>query len=345
MNNFTQNEKNIGEKTIANTAVIGAGGWGTAMAKLLCENGHNVSLWVRTQKKCDEIKNAGENKEYLPGVKLESSINFTADLACIKNCKYIFIATPSKAIREICKKINKTANDGSIIVILSKGFENDTLCTMSDVAKQCLPKAKICVMSGPSHAEEVARGIPTLNVAASNDESICKAVQNICMNDYFRVYTSSDMLGVELGGALKNVIALCAGIIDGIGFGDNTKAALMTRGIKEIARLGVKMGANGDTFWGLSGIGDLIVTCTSMHSRNRRAGILIGKGLSVDETLKTVHMVVEGIQNAKAAYELSLKYNTQMPIIHQAYKVLYENKNPKDAVMDLMVRNKKDENM
>ena len=230
---------------------------------------------------------------------------------------------------------------GAVIVILSKGIEDESLKTLSDVVEEEIPQATVAVMSGPSHAEEVARGIPTTNIAACSDISKAQLVQSVFMSETFRVYTGTDVTGVELGGALKNVIALCAGILDGIGYGDNTKAALMTRGIKEIARLGEKMGANPETFWGLSGVGDLIVTCTSMHSRNRRAGILIGQGKTVDEAIAEVNMVVEGIVNCNAAYKLSQKYNVDMPIVSEAYNVIYNGKSPKDAVTDLMIRDKK----
>ncbi len=328
-----------------NIAVIGAGGWGTAMAQLLCNNGHRVMLWSKFQREIDLLNATHENNEFLPGVKLSEKMEFTTDLNCICESDVVFIALPSKVVYSVSQEMASYVKDGQTIVILSKGFEQESLMTLSQVIAKNIPQSKICVMSGPSHAEEVARQIPTLNVVASSDEQCAKTVQDICMNDFFRIYTSDDVLGVELGGALKNVIALCAGIIDGIGFGDNTKAALMTRGIKEISRLGVKMGAKLDTFWGLSGIGDLIVTCTSMHSRNRRAGILIGNGYTVEQAIDEVHMVVEGISNAKAAYELSKKYDVQMPIIESAYNVLYCGKNPKEAVTDLMLRNKKIENV
>jgi len=236
-------------------------------------------------------------------------------------------------------------DSGAVVVVLSKGLEDITLKTLSQVVEEEIPHAHIAVMSGPSHAEEVAKGIPTTNIAACSNIRYAEMIQNVFMSERFRVYTGTDVLGVELGGALKNIIALCAGIVDGIGFGDNTKAALMTRGIREIARLGIAMGAKPETFWGLSGIGDLIVTCTSMHSRNRRAGILIGEGKSVDEALETVHMVVEGVINCRAAYELSVKYDVEMPIVSEAYNVLYNGKDPRQAVMDLMLRDKKNENM
>ena len=330
---------------IKNIAVIGSGSWGTATATLLRRNNHNVSLWSRYKEKNDAIKSDLENKEYLPGVKLDSSIEFTTDIKCVKDKDLVVLVTPSAAIREVSRQICPYISDGQMIVILSKGLEQDTLMTMSQVVKDECKNAKVAVMSGPSHAEEAARGIPTLNVVACEDADVAREIQDIFMSDVFRIYTSKDVVGVELGGAVKNVIALCAGIVDGIGFGDNTKAALMTRGIGEIARLGVAMGADAETFMGLSGIGDLIVTCTSEHSRNRRAGILIGKGYSMEETLKEVHMVVEGINTTKAAYEMSKKLNVQMPIVEAAYNVIYKGKCPKETVTALMLREKKEEFM
>jgi len=257
----------------------------------------------------------------------------------------IILVTPSRAIRSTARMMSEYVDSGAVVVVLSKGLEDITLKTLSQVVEEEIPHAHIAVMSGPSHAEEVAKGIPTTNIAACSNIRYAEMIQNVFMSERFRVYTGTDVLGVELGGALKNIIALCAGIVDGIGFGDNTKAALMTRGIREIARLGIAMGAKPETFWGLSGIGDLIVTCTSMHSRNRRAGILIGEGKSVDEALETVHMVVEGVINCRAAYELSVKYDVEMPIVSEAYNVLYNGKDPRQAVMDLMLRDKKNENM
>ena len=325
-------------------AVIGSGGWGTAAAVLLKNNGHDVTLWSWLEEESRRLSTELENKEFLPGIKIPADIEFTSDISCVKDKDIIMLVTPSKAVRSTAKSMSSYVKKGTIVVILSKGIEEKTLKTLSDVVTEEIPQGIIAVMSGPSHAEEVAKGIPTTNIVACENPDSARRIQNVFMSDNFRVYTGSDVIGVELGGALKNVIALCAGILDGIGFGDNTKAALMTRGIAEIARLGVKMGANHDTFWGLSGVGDLIVTCTSMHSRNRRAGILIGQGKTVDEAINEVHMVVEGIVNCRAAYELSLKYNVDMPIVTEAYNVLYNNKNPKDAVIDLMIRNKKDEN-
>lgn len=328
---------------IKKIAVLGSGSWGTAAAILLRRNNHEVTLWSRDESKTKTLACALENTEYLPGVKLDSDIKFTSDISCVIDKDIIVLVTPSASIRQMCKSISPYISRGQIIVILSKGLEEHTHMTMSAIAIEECPEAQVAVMSGPSHAEEASRGIPTLNVVASSSADVAKVVQDAFMSDVFRIYTSSDLLGVELGGAVKNVIALCAGIIDGIGFGDNTKAALMTRGIKEIARLGEAMGAARDTFWGLSGIGDLIVTCTSMHSRNRRAGILIGKGMSLEQTLDEIHMVVEGINTTRATKELADKLGVEMPIVNAAYDVLYNGLSPKDAVTALMLRTKKDE--
>lgn len=324
-------------------AVIGSGGWGTAAACLLYNNGHEVTLWSWLSDESKRLEKDLENKEFLPGVKIPEGIKFTSDISCVKGCSMVVLVTPSKAIRSTCKAMREYIDDGTVVVILSKGIEDKTLLLLSQVAESELENCHIAVMSGPSHAEEVARGIPTTNIAASKDIKVAEFVQSVFLSNTFRVYTGTDVTGVELGGALKNIIALCAGAIDGIGFGDNTKAALMTRGIKEISRLGIAMGADAETFAGLSGIGDLIVTCTSMHSRNRRAGILIGKGKPLDEVLREVHMVVEGVQSCPAAYELSKKCGVEMPIIEKAYQVLFEGKNPKEAVMELMIREPKSE--
>ena len=324
-------------------AVIGSGSWGTAMAVHLAKIGHTIDLWSWKKEESETLEKHHENKEFLPGVKIPENVNFTYDISCVKGKDFIVLVPPSQAMRSIVKNMSTHTNMDSIIVILSKGLENGTLKTMSEVVLEELPNNRIVVLSGPSHAEEVSRDIPTANVAASYDVYAAQAVQNEFMNDYFRIYTGNDVLGVELGGAVKNVVALCAGIVDGIGFGDNTKAALMTRGLKEISRLGVKMGAKEETFNGLTGIGDLIVTCTSMHSRNRRAGILIGQGCSLQETLQNVHMVVEGVYSTKATYELAHKYDVEMPIVFEAYNVLYNDKSAKQAVLDLMRREKKNE--
>ncbi len=262
---------------------------------------------------------------------------------CVQDAYLTVCAVPSPATRTTAKQLSEFIRPGQMLVNISKGLENGSLLRLSEVYSEEIPHAKIAVMSGPSHAEEVSKGLPTTNVAASSDSETAKAVQDVFMTDNFRVYTSDDVIGVETGGALKNVIALCAGISDGLGFGDNTKAALMTRGIAEIARLGIAMGAKRETFLGLSGVGDLIVTCTSMHSRNRRCGILIGKGMKRDEAVSEIHMVVEGVNTASAAYTLSRKYDVSMPITTAAYQILFENKSPIEATKALMTRDKRSE--
>lgn len=325
-------------------SVIGSGGWGTALAILLESNGHDVTIWSRKKSTCDELEEKRENSAYLPGVKIPNGIKFSNDLLdTASSAEAIVVAVPSHTIREYAKKIADCVKE-KLIINCTKGLEEKSLKTISSCIKEEIPSSRICVLSGPSHAEEVARFIPTAVVAAADDISDAQAVQNIFMNDSFRVYTSTDVLGVEVGAAFKNVIALCAGMVDGIGYGDNTKAALLTRGLAEITRLGVALGAKTETFNGLTGIGDLIVTCTSMHSRNRRAGILLGQGKSLEETVEEIHMVTEGITCAAAAYELSGKTGVEMPIVREAYRVLYEGKNAKQAVTELMQRDKKEEN-
>lgn len=325
-------------------AVIGSGSWGCAAAILLANKGYDVYLWSWQQAETDRLNSDRENKEVLPGKHFPDNIICSHDMDfCVEGADLIVTVVPSIATRSTAKQLAKCVLKGQIIVNLSKGLEDGTLLTLSQVYREEISDAKIAVMSGPSHAEEVSIGLPTVNVAASPDGEAARYIQKIFTSENFRVYTSSDILGVELGGAIKNVIALCSGISDGIGYGDNTRAALITRGIAEISRLGVAMGAKAETFAGLSGIGDLIVTCTSMHSRNHRAGILLGKGHTLAETLSEVQMVVEGVNTARAAYELSKKYNVSMPIVEQAYKILFENKNAKDAVCELMSRNPKAE--
>lgn len=305
-------------------AVIGSGSWGCASAILLANKGYSVYLWSWKQEETDRLCADRENKDVLPGKHFPDNIICSHDMGfCVSGADLIVTVVPSIATRSTAKQLSACIKDGQILVNLSKGLEDETLLTLSAVYREELPNAKIAVMSGPSHAEEVSIGLPTVNVVASDDETVAKFIQNTFDCDFFRVYTTDDILGVELGGAIKNVIALCAGISDGIGYGDNTRAALMTRGIAEIKRLGVAMGAKKDTFAGLSGIGDLIVTCTSMHSRNHRAGILLGEGYTLSETLQKVHMVVEGVNTARAAYALSQKYGVSMPITEQAYKVLF----------------------
>ncbi len=328
---------------MAKVSVIGSGSWGTAVAVMLAENGHNVVLWSFFKEESESLRANKENIPFLPGVKIPDNVRFEYE---IKNCvdaDLIITASPSHAIRSTAKLLATAVKEGQIILNISKGLEEKTLYTMSEVLQEELPMCEIAVMSGPSHAEEVSRKIPTTNVVAAKSELVANKIQDIMMNSNFRIYTNLDIQGVELGGSLKNVIALCAGILDGMGLGDNTKAALMTRGIVEMARLGVAMGAKETTFNGLSGIGDLIVTCTSMHSRNRRAGILIGQGKSVNEAQNEVKMVVEGVKTCKAAYALAQKMGVEMPIVNEAYKVLFEGLSPNDAVKNLMAREKKHE--
>ena len=324
-------------------SIIGSGSWGTAIAIMLAENGHNVTLWSYSQEECDSLQANKENISYLPGFAIPQTVLHTTDIIACAAADIIVCALPSFAVRATFAKLLPHVKPGQVIVNISKGIENDTLMTLSAVLRQVMPTAQIAVMSGPSHAEEVAQKKPTTNVVASEDKATANFIQDAFMNPYFRVYTHDDILGVELGGSLKNVIALCAGISDGLGFGDNTKAALMTRGIFEITRLGVAMGARESTFGGLSGIGDLIVTCTSMHSRNRRAGILIGQGKTTDEVHDEIKMVIEGINTCRAAKHLADKMGVEMPIINQAYAVLFEGKPPLVATMSLMNRDKRHE--
>jgi glycerol-3-phosphate dehydrogenase (NAD(P)+) len=324
-------------------AVLGAGSWGTALAIRLAKNNHDVTVWAREKEKAELINSTHENSEYLPDIKIPDSIVFTADFKeAVSQSKFIVMAVPTHSVRQVSKDLAGLVN-GQIIINVAKGIENGTLQTMSQVIKSELPDSKVVVLYGPSHAEEVSRDIPTTIVSASDDISAAKTVQDLFMSPFFRVYTNNDVMGVEIAGSIKNVIALCAGISDGLGFGDNTKAALMTRGLAEIARLGIAMGADPLTFAGLSGVGDLIVTCTSMHSRNRRCGILIGQGKTLEEAQEEVHMVVEGVRTTRSAYELSKKLEVEMPITEQAYEILFNNKNPREAVFDLMVRDKKNE--
>ncbi len=326
-------------------AVIGSGSWGCAASILLAGKGYSVYLWSWQQEETDRLNRDRENKDVLPGKHFPDNIICTHNMAeCVLDSDLIVTVVPSPATRSTAHQLSEYVKPGQIVVNLSKGLEESTLLTLSQVYKQEIPQAKIAVMSGPSHAEEVSIGLPTTNVAAADDLKTAEYIQNIFMTDRFRVYTGTDVIGTELGGALKNVIAVCAGVSDGMGYGDNTRAALMTRGIAEIKRLGIAMGAKPETFAGLSGIGDLIVTCTSMHSRNHRAGILLGKGYTLKQTLDEVHMVVEGVNTAKAAYELGKKYNVSMPIINEAYKLLFEGKDSKSAVNDLMTRDKTSEN-
>lgn len=326
--------------------VIGAGSFGISISSLLGKKGYDVTLWCFLAEEAEMLQKDRENKELLKGVLLPENIKCTNNMSeAVKGAELIVTVVPSFATRETAKKLAPLIEQNQIMVNLSKGLENYTLMRLSQVYEEEIPQARIAVMSGPSHAEEVGLGLPTTNVVASKHEGVAEFIQDVFMDKTFRVYLSDDPVGVELGGALKNVIALCAGMSDGLGFGDNAKAALMTRGIAEIKRVGVAMGAKTETFAGLSGIGDLIVTCTSMHSRNRRCGILLGKGMKLEDAMAEVHMVVEGVYTARAAYELSKRYNVSMPIVNEAYKILFENKNARDAVADLMTRDKTAEHL
>jgi glycerol-3-phosphate dehydrogenase (NAD(P)+) len=322
--------------------VIGAGSWGIALAYLLSSNGHDVTVWSRTPEKAAQFNRDHENKDKLPGVILNENVIFTSDMQeVMKDRKILVLVVPSAHIRSTSEMMKPYLQKGQIIVNCAKGIEESTLMVMSDVIRDVLPEADVAVLSGPSHAEEVGRGMPTTIVVGARKRETAEYLQNVFMCEVFRVYISPDMKGIEIGAALKNVVALAAGIADGLGYGDNTKAALITRGIAEITRLGVAMGGKFETFCGLSGIGDLIVTCASMHSRNRRAGILIGQGYSMEEAMKEVKMTVEGVYSAKAALILAHKYDVDMPIVEQINEVLFNGKSAADAVGDLMLRDKK----
>lgn len=325
-------------------SVIGAGGWGCALACVLCDNDHEVTLWSALPEEVEELKKKRENAAKLPGIKLSDKLFVTDDLAAACQGKDILVfAVPSVFVRSTARAAAPFVTDGQMIVNVAKGIEEETLCTMTDIISEEIPAADVAVLSGPSHAEEVGRRIPTTVVAAAKTEATARFVQDIFMNDVFRVYSSSDMTGIELGGALKNIIALAAGVVDGLGLGDNTKAALITRGIAEIARLGIAAGGRMETFAGLSGIGDLIVTCTSRHSRNHNAGELMGRGYTMEEAMAEVKMVVEGVYSAKAARKMAEKYQVSMPIVEEVNKVLFEGKSAKDAMNDLLTRERKEE--
>lgn len=327
---------------MADVSIIGAGSWGTALALLLHKNGHKVTVWSVVKEEIDMLLREHEHKDKLPGVKLPEDMDFTTDLEnAVKGKDVLVLAVPSPYTRSTSHMMKDYVAEGQIIVNVAKGLEEKTLLTLSQIIEEEIPQAIVAVLSGPSHAEEVGRGIPTTIVVGAAEKKTAEYLQNLFMNEVFRVYISPDVLGIELGAALKNVVALAAGIADGLGYGDNTKAALITRGITEIARLGIAMGGRFETFCGLTGIGDLIVTCASMHSRNRRAGILIGKGYSMDEAMKEVKMVVEGVYSAKAAMALAVKYEVQLPIIEQVNAVLFDGKSADAAVKELMIRDRK----
>ncbi|MBP3592144.1 MAG: NAD(P)H-dependent glycerol-3-phosphate dehydrogenase [Clostridia bacterium] len=322
---------------MAKITILGSGSWGTALAHSLCAKGHEVYLWSRKEETTLALTEKKENERYLPGVSL-AGIRFTSDITVVREAEACILAVPSSAIRETAMRIAPCAFHGQAVISAAKGFDPASGKRLSETISECLPTARVSVLSGPSHAEEVALGLPTTNVIASSDIAEAQRLQALLTSQHFRIYASDDVIGVELGGALKNVIALCAGISDGKGYGDNAKAALMTRGLSEIIRLGVALGARHETFMGLSGMGDLIVTCTSMHSRNRRAGILIGKGYTAEEAEKEVGMVVEGIRAAKAAYALAKAHSVEMPITEAAYQLLCGERTVDECVHALMGR-------
>ena len=326
---------------MAKISIISAGSWGTALALLLYNNGHQVTVCSENEEEIRMLQEKREHLTKLPGVPLPE---FTTDMErALSDRDLLVMAKASPYVRSTSRRIAPLIREGQLIVNVAKGIEADTLMTMSDIISEEIPLANVAVLSGPSHAEEVGRGLPTTIVTGAGDRDTALYVQNIFMNPVFRVYTSPDILGIELGGSLKNVIALAAGIADGLGYGDNTKAALITRGIAEITRLGIAMGARAETFYGLSGIGDLIVTCASVHSRNRKAGYLIGKGYTMQEAMDEVKMIVEGVHSARAGLELSEKYGIETPIIQAVGEVLFDDKSPRLAVDELMQRVKKDE--
>ncbi len=327
---------------MAKIGVIGAGSWGTAISRLLANKGHEVTVWSIVEDEIRMLREEHEHTSKLPGVKLPESIVYTTDLeASVRGKDLLVLAVPSVYTRSTSHSMAPFVMDGQIIVNVAKGIEESTLMILTDIIEQEIPQANAAVLSGPSHAEEVGRDIPTTVVAGAKDQKTAEYIQNIFMSETFRVYTSPDMLGIELGGALKNVIALAAGAADGLGCGDNTKAALITRGIAEMARLGIAMGGRAETFFGLTGIGDLIVTCASVHSRNRKAGFLIGQGKTMQEAMDEVQMVVEGVYSAKAAKTLAQKYDIDMPIVEEVNAVLFEGKTAREALTELMLRDRK----
>ncbi|MBD5485017.1 MAG: NAD(P)H-dependent glycerol-3-phosphate dehydrogenase [Lachnospiraceae bacterium] len=330
---------------MADISIIGAGSWGTALALLLHKNGHRVTVWSIVEAEIKMLQTEHEHRDKLPGVKLPEDMEFTTDLeAAVTGRDVLVLAVPSPYTRSTSHNMQPYVKEGQLIVNVAKGIEENTLLTLSQIIEEEIPQAEVAVLSGPSHAEEVGRGIPTTIVVGAKKKATAEYLQNIFMSEVFRVYISPDVLGIELGAALKNVVALAAGIADGLGYGDNTKAALITRGITEIARLGVAMGGRFETFCGLTGIGDLIVTCASVHSRNRRAGMLIGQGYTARQAMDEVKMVVEGVYSAKAAMGLAKKYGVQLPIIEQVNSVLFDGQLADEAVKNLMLRDKKIEN-
>ena len=333
---------------MANVGVIGAGSWGTALSVLLADNGHQVTIWSIDEKEVEMLDKKREHLTKLPGVKLSDGMTITGDLeSAVKGKDFLVLAVPSPFTRATAKKMSAYVGKGQIIVDVAKGIEESTLLTLSAQIEEEIPQADVAVLSGPSHAEEVGRKLPTTCVIGAKTKKTAEYLQSAFINKVFRVYTSPDILGIELGGSFFIYFIFVSGegggIADGLGYGDNTKAALITRGIAEIARLGVKMGGKIETFTGLTGIGDLIVTCASVHSRNRKAGYLIGQGRSMQEAMDEVQMVVEGVYSAKAAAKLAKKYDVPMPIVEEVNKVLFEGKSPAEAVDDLMLRESRSE--
>ena len=328
---------------MANINIIGSGGWGTANAIILSQNGHDVLLWSYLEEESKNLEKYRENKPFLPGVKIPEGIKYTSDISKCGKADLIVIAVPSHAVRQTARNLAPFVSDGQLILNISKGFDEENFLRLSEVIKEEIPNCNVASMSGPSHAEEAAIGMPTTNVVACENPEHTSFIQDLYMSPKFRVYITDDIVGLELGGSLKNIIALAAGICDGVGYGDNTKAALMTRGLVEITRLGVKMGARKETFSGLTGVGDLIVTCTSRHSRNNRCGELIGKGKSYEEASREIGMVVEGYHALEAAMELSRKYDVEMPITGAIYEIVKKGLDPKEAMYRLMTRDLKSE--
>lgn len=330
---------------MAEIGVIGAGSWGTALSVLLHDNGNQVTIWSIDPKEVKMLDEKREHEKKLPGVRLAENMIITENLEeTVRGKDFLVLAVPSPFTRATAKKMAPFVAEKQIIVDVAKGIEESTLMTLSRQIEEEIPQADVAVLSGPSHAEEVGRRLPTTCVIGAKTRKTAEYLQSVFISPVFRVYTSPDILGIELGGSLKNVIALAAGIADGLGYGDNTKAALITRGIAEIARLGVKMGGKIESFTGLTGIGDLIVTCASVHSRNRKAGYLMGQGKSMEEAMDEVQMVVEGVYSAKAAAALAKKYEVSMPIVDQVNAVLFEGKDPGEAVEELMLRESRREN-
>ena len=325
-------------------AVLGAGSWGTALSVVLAKNGHKVMLWSHREEEAQKMQKEREQSSKLPGVKLPDQITVTGDMKeALKDNDAIVLAVPSTAVRSTAKILKDLVPEHQMIICVAKGIEDETFLTLTEIMEEEIPGVRACVLSGPSHAEEVGKEMPTTVVAGAKEKEDALYIQDIFMNSYFRVYTSPDVIGIEMGGALKNVIALAAGIADGLGYGDNSKAALITRGISELTRLGTALGGRVETFSGLTGVGDLIVTCTSVHSRNHRAGELIGKGYTAEEAMEQVQMVVEGVNSAKAALHLAREKGVTVPIIEKVNAVLFEHKAAKDAVSELLMRDRRKE--